>query len=57
MKLLTHQKLEQENLDEVAMATEDDSERVAYLVKIQERVETSWLFHTRADAHVIPKYV
>ena len=48
VKLLTHQKLEQENLDEVAMATEDDSERVAYLVKVVEKVETSWLFQTRA---------
>ena len=37
--------------------TEDDSERVAYRVNVQEKVQTTWLFDTGADAHVMPKYV
>ena len=37
--------------------TEDDSERVAYQVKVQEKVQTTWLFDTGAAAHVMPKYV
>ena len=37
--------------------TDNDSERAAYQVKIQENVETTWLFNTGADAHVMPKYV
>ena len=37
--------------------TENDSERGVYQVRNQEKVETIWLFDTRADAHVMPKYV
>ena len=37
--------------------TEDDSERVAHRVKVQEKVQTTWLFDTGTDAHVMPKYV
>ena len=37
--------------------TENDSERAAYQVKVQEKVETTWSVDTGADAHVMPKYV
>ena len=37
--------------------TENDSERAAYQVQVLEKVETTWLFDTGADAHVMPKYV
>ena len=37
--------------------TENDSERDVYQVRIQEEVETIWLFNTRTDAHVMPKHV
>ena len=36
--------------------TEEDSERVAYQVKVQEKIQTTWLFDTEADAHVMPKF-
>ena len=36
--------------------TEEDSERVAYQVKVQEKFQTTWLFDTEADAHVMPKF-
>ena len=36
--------------------TEEDSERVAYQVKVQEKIQTTWLFDTEADEHVMPKY-
>ena len=32
--------------------TENDSKRVAHQVKVQESVQTTWLFDTGADAHV-----
>ena len=59
MNLLTHQKLKQENLNDVekdqsvnqSRTTEDSSERVPYQLKIKEMVETTWLFDTGADAH------
>ena len=35
----------------------ESSEHVACQVKIQEKVETTWLFGTGADAHVMPKHV
>ena len=37
--------------------TENDSERDVFQVRIQEKVETIWLFDTGADAHVMPKHV
>ena len=37
--------------------TEDDSERVACQLKVEEKVQTTWLSDTGADAHVMPKYV
>ena len=38
-------------------ATENDSKRDIYQVRIQEKVETIWLFDAGADAHVMPKHV
>ena len=35
---------------------ENNSERAAYKMKIQEKVETTWLVDTGADAHVMPQY-
>ena len=37
--------------------TRRDSERDVCHVRIQEKVETIWLFDTGADAHVMPKRV
>ena len=37
--------------------TEDDSERAASEVKVQEKVQTTWFFVTRAHAQVMPQYV
>ena len=37
--------------------TANDPERDVYHVRIQEKVETNWLFDTGADAHVMPKHV
>ena len=37
--------------------TEHDAERDVYQMKVQVKVETTWLFDTRADAHVMPTYV
>ena len=37
--------------------TEDDSERAACEVKVQEKVQTTLLFDTRAHAQVMPQYV
>ena len=34
----------------------ESSEHVACQMKIQEKVETTWLFDTGADAHVMPKW-
>ena len=33
------------------------SEEDVHQVRIQEKVETIWLFDTGADAHVMPKHV
>ena len=35
--------------------TENDSERYVYQVRIQDKVETIWLFDTGVNAHVMPK--
>ena len=37
--------------------TEHDSEQDVHQVRIQEKVETIWLFDTGTDAHVMPKHV
>ena len=37
--------------------TENDSERDVYQVRIEEKVETIWLFDTGTDSHVMPKHV
>ena len=36
--------------------TEDDPKRVAYHVEVHEKVQTSCLFDTGVDAHVMPTY-
>ena len=36
---------------------ENGSEHAVCQVKVQEKVVTTWLFDTRADAHVMPKCV
>ena len=62
MNSLMDQKLKQdddvtdENVDQSRTA-ESDSERDAYQVRVQEKVETIWLFDTGAGAHVMPKHV
>ena len=37
--------------------TENHLERDIFQVRMQEKVETIWLFDTRAEAHVMPKHV
>ena len=37
--------------------SENDSERDVYKVRFHQKVETIWLFDTRADVHVMPKRV
>ena len=59
---LMNQKLKQD--DDVtdqrvnqSRTTENDSERDVFQVRVKEKVETNWLFDTRADAHMMPKHV
>ena len=40
-----------------ARTSENDSERDVYQVRTHQKVETIWLFDTRADVHVMPKRV
>ena len=60
VKCLMDQKLKQDddvtdqNVNQ-SRTTENDSERDVLQIRNQEKVETIWLFDTRADAHVIPK--
>ena len=58
----THQKLKQDDsvTDQSvnqSRTTESDSGGAAYQVKVQEKVEITWLFDTGAGVHVRPKYV
>ena len=61
-KSLMDQKLKQDddvtgkNVNQ-ARTSENDSERDVYQVRTHQKVETIWLFDTRADVHVMPKRV
>ena len=62
MKFLMSQKLKQD--DEVtdhyvnqSRKTENDTNRVTYQVKVHQKVQTTLLFDTGADANVMSKYV